>query len=295
MASGFITSNGTDLDSIFAPRYSGWPQAAATEFVTGGSDLNTRYAPLSSGSASSLTAFRLASGADLNTVFAAYGTTGVRVGTQPSAVSGSQAAGHPSGTVTSNATTCAGAGGSGSYTYTWICSGCTANSPHSQTTTFSATVNAASTVNATAYCQISDGVTSTNTGTIPVTLQNTSAASWNFTITAGTWTNIVGYQPTEGAGSITGGTDGPLTIFAIWDVVNLGNSFIEISGFTSDPGKTSLTSVVANGVTKLGSSAIYSYNSSSGVATWEWQGPGNVFGFVNGSVYPVVVTASFTG
>lgn len=168
--------NGVDLDGIFAPWHAGWPQASATHLEVAGTDFDTRYAPLSTGSAVSATGFRINS-VDAATIFAGIGTTNVQVSVQPGNASGSASAGRPSGTVTSNAVTCAGTKGGGSYTYTWICSGCTANSPNSPTTTFSAVVNAASTTNASAYCNIADGVTSANTNTISVTLQNTSTAT----------------------------------------------------------------------------------------------------------------------
>lgn len=296
MASGF-RFNGVDLDSVFARRYSGWPQTAATEFeIAGYGDIAQRYAVLSAGNAAPPTNFRLSSGADLNTVFAANGTTNVRVLTQPSAISGTAAAGSPSGTVTSNTTACAGTGGSGSFTYTWHIangSGFSLTTPNSQTCGITGNVPAGQSVSGGIYCTIFDGVTSINTNTEPCSLTNTTPPTWNFSITAGTFSAyVVGYHPTSGTGSITGGTFGALTIADLHDVTNLGNSFLYISGFSSDPGKNSLTSIVSNGVTKLGSNATYTY--SGGLAQWEWPGPGNVFGFVNGVNYPTVVTGSFT-
>ena len=100
----------------------------------------------------------------------------LRVGIQPANVSGSDAAGNPSGTVTSAAASCAGAGSNGVYTYSWVCSGCTATSPNSASTTFYATVDAGATNNASAYCEISDGVNSVDTDTIAVALTNTTPA-----------------------------------------------------------------------------------------------------------------------
>jgi hypothetical protein len=43
---------------------------------------------------------------------------------------------------------------------------------------------------------------------------------------------------------------------------------LEVSGFSSNPGQSWLSSVTCNGVTNSGSTAGFSY--SSGVATWEW-------------------------
>ena len=167
--------NGVDLDSIFAPYTSG-TQPAATGYTVDGVDLNTRYAPLSAGSAALPTKYVISSGADLNTLFAAANTTTVTVGTQPGNVSGSAAAGDPSGTVTSNTTTCAGSGGTGSYSYKWtIASGsATLTAPNSATTGVTGTVDANSTSTGTMYCTISDGISSAQTNTVDWSLQNTS-------------------------------------------------------------------------------------------------------------------------
>lgn len=176
MASGFRFEN-TDLDSVFAPRYSGWPQAGATEFeIAGYGDINQRYAPLSTGSAAANTDFRISTLADLATIFAGYGTTGVKVGTQPANVSGSAAAGNP-GIVTTNTTTCSGTKGSGSYTYTWHLasgSGVSFTAPNSATTAVSGSVPAGQTISGTMYCTISDGFTSVNTSIVSWSIHNTS-------------------------------------------------------------------------------------------------------------------------
>ncbi len=173
MASGYDV-NGVDLDTIFAPYTSG-TQAAATGYLVGGVDLNQRYAPLSAGSAALVTGFD-SGGADLNTFFAAANTTTVTVGTQPSNVSGSIAAGDPTGTVTSGTTTCAGANGTGSYSYTWhIASGSASfTNPNSATTAVTASVNADTTLSGTMYCTISDGISSVNTNTVSWSLTNTT-------------------------------------------------------------------------------------------------------------------------
>ena len=167
--------NGVDLDSIFAP-YTTGTQPAATKYTVNGVDLNQRYAPLSQGSAAQVTGYDVAGVGDLNTLFAAANTTTVTVGTQPGNVSGSAAAGDPSGTVTSNTTTCAGSGGTGSYSYKWtIASGtATLTAPNSATTGVTATVNANSTITGTMYCTISDGISSAQTNTVNWSLQNTS-------------------------------------------------------------------------------------------------------------------------
>ena len=100
----------------------------------------------------------------------------IRVATQPANVSGSSGAGSPSGKVISAQAACAFAGSNGTLTYAWHTTNCTADSPNSPNTTFSATVNAASTVDGTAYCTGSDGVNSVNTNLIQVPLTNTTPA-----------------------------------------------------------------------------------------------------------------------
>lgn len=175
MASNFDL-NGTDLDSFFAPYHAGWPQAAATGYEVSGSDLNGRYAALVSGNGTSETTFRV-NGIDLNSIFAGAGTTSVIVGTQPGNVSGSAAAGTPYGTVTSNATSCAGAKGAGSYSYTWNFYGgaATFTNPNGASTAVTGNVNAGSSLSGGMYCTISDGVTSVNTNVVSWSLQNTSS------------------------------------------------------------------------------------------------------------------------
>ncbi len=193
MASGFL-SNGVDLDSIFAP-YTTGTKPAATGFLVGGVDINGRYAPISQGSAAQVTGFRISGGADLNTLFAAASSTTVTVGTQPGNVSGVASAGDPSGTVTSNTTTCAGSGGTGSYSYTWhIASGsATFTNPNSATTAVTASVGANSTASGTMYCTISDGISSVNTNTVSWSLQNTTIPV------------SVGTQPANVSGSAAAG------------------------------------------------------------------------------------------
>lgn len=183
MPSGYEVG-GADLDSIFAAFHSGWPQASAVGYAVSGGNLNARYAALSAGSAAAATGYKQG-GADLNAIFAAAGSTAVQVGTQPINVTGIRAAGYPSGTVVSALASCAGVKGGGTYTYTWHTVGCTANSPNISSTTFFATVNAASTDIATAFCEISDGVTSINTSVISVTLQNSSPAVLPVSIAGG--------------------------------------------------------------------------------------------------------------
>jgi hypothetical protein len=396
MASGFRYQN-TDLDSIFAPRYSGWPQAAATEFeIAGYGDIAQRYAVLSAGSAAANTDFRDSALADLATIFAAYGSTGVQVASQPGNVSGTAAAGNPNGTVTTGTTSCAGTKGGGTYTYTWhlasgsgvsftapnspttaitgtvsaaqsisgtmyctisdgvtsvntsvvswsirntsmavatqpvnvsgsqsagtpsgtvtsnaascagtdgiggtysyswVCTNCTATSPNSSSTTFYATVNAGTTDNASAYCTISDGVTSVNTNTISVALQNTTQAEPLFSILA------QGLKDSSGGGSAYIGFatnhqsyyGGTLTaesgflngagVYEAFDDTSTVLAIFGISGLSADPGQASLGSVTLNG-TMLAGSAASSYTYASGYAQWEWLG--STFNLVAGDPY----------
>ena len=297
-----MTSNyqvaGTDLDSLLAPLHTGWPTAGTTNDQVAGTDLDARYAPLSTGTAPATTNYQVA-GKDLNEIFAAYGSTGVQVLTQPSNVSGSSAAGNPSGTVTSGTATCAGAKGGGSYTYTWHTTNCTANSPNSASTTFAATVNAGSTDNASAYCTISDGVTSVNTNTIAVALTNTTPAAVMGQIVAGTVTNSTGIftgfddSPNGygiGSWSVTSGTiPNGGSIQTLYDALigskapSTAGVVLSITDLSADPGQDWFTTVVSNGVSLSASAATYSY--SSGVATWNWSSTS--FGFSSGTTYPV--------
>ena len=293
MASGFST-NGTDLDSVFAPLHSGWPQASPVEYDVGGVDLNLRYAPLSTGSAAAATEYDVAT-TDLNAIFAALGSTGVQVGTQPSNVSGTSAAGRPSGTVTSNAASCAGAKGGGSYTYTWTTSGCTATSPNSSSTTFSATVNAASTDNATAFCTISDGVTSVNTITISVTLQNTTTAGDNLSLGVGTGGSggSNGYAA-GGFGSLIPNTlsDGSIVQELAVGLMTSASPHQLVFSINNYPGTITqayLTSLSINGTVHMPSDSnftSFSGGAHGGTAQWIWSA---VAIPTNGTTVPIVV------
>ncbi|MDE2098628.1 MAG: hypothetical protein KGL39_15345 [Patescibacteria group bacterium] len=290
-ASG-ITYNGTDLDSLFAPLHAGWPQAAATGITVSGSDLNTRYAPISTGMAAAAVPVTI-HGTNLNAIFAGYGTTGLSISLQPGAVSGSAAAGNPSGSVTSSSTSCAAIhGNSGAYSYSWhIATGSASpTAASSSTSAVTGTVNAGATITGTWYCTISDGVTSANTSTVAWSLQNTTPANWTFTITSGQFSSggntNTGYD--QGSiGTISGGTQGPLTITVAMDTVSIASyTSLTISGFSADPGRAYFVSMAANGVTLLSSSATYGYG--SGVANWAWNG--STFGYPNGSPTTVVIT-----
>jgi YD repeat-containing protein len=106
----------------------------------------------------------------------------------------------------------------------------------------------------------------------------TTAASDTVTMTQGTYVSgpitLDGFNSGQ-FGSVSPSTlTGGKTILQLMDAYN-GPPFIYtqliISGFTSDPGQSWLTSVTANGVTRSGASAAYSY--ANGSAQWDWYPP----------------------
>lgn len=296
---------GVDFDAIFAPTHPGWAQAPATKLKVAGADMSTRYALLSAGSAAANTGYKSA-GADLATKFAAIGTTGVIVATQPGNVAGVAAAGNPSGTVTSNTATCAGAKGGGAYTYTWHFNGVPPagvvfTAPNSPTTAVTAPdVPAATTWNGTMYCTISDGVTSINTGFSNWSLQNTtpSQVTTNFNGVGGSYNNGVGlYQGFDNgydgtafgsinSAALTGGS----SIYAIYTYSpSGGTNYIQIGGFAADPGVGFLQSITVNGRAFSGATAGYSY--AGGVATWRWSiATYGTFNLASGQAYTGSIT-----
>ncbi len=106
------------------------------------------------------------------------------------------------------------------------------------------------------------------------------AASDNGTITVGDALSktggvcVWGYDPPDiGSYSPTGLTGGK-TVSGLFTLVigpqclvSLNGHFF-VSGFSSDPGQSWLTSVTCNGTTKTGGTASYSY--ASGTAYWGW-------------------------
>ena len=83
--------------------------------------------------------------------------------------------------------------------------------------------------------------------------------------------SLIGYGTAWGTYSPTGLTGGK-TIAQIGDEAPDGcgtnQSFLIISGFSSNPGSSWLTSITCNGVTNLAPAGGYSY--SSGLAEWVW-------------------------
>ena len=109
------------------------------------------------------------------------------------------------------------------------------------------------------------------------------AASDNGTITVGEQLGCPGGPPidTWGFVSSTGsysptGLTGGKTVTALY-TLKVGticaspfNGRLEVSGFSSDPGQSWLTSVECNGITATGGTATYFYG--SGTSTWAWSG-----------------------
>ncbi|MEW5251589.1 hypothetical protein [Microbulbifer discodermiae] len=163
MASGYQTSSGSDLDSVFDPYVQGTKPAATGYQTSDGRDLNQRYAPLSFGSAAASTGIKLASGADLNTLWAARGTASYYTPMSNASLSRSssskEAISTGNTTLTSDSVTTSVSGGEAPYTYTWQkVSGTTltVNSQGSAATTFA---RSAGGVNTTSVyrCKITDG------------------------------------------------------------------------------------------------------------------------------------------
>jgi hypothetical protein len=104
-----------------------------------------------------------------------------------------------------------------------------------------------------------------------------NATTDNSTITVGV--KSTGFGDWYGFDSGVMGSISPTTVtggegYAEWFDIDTSLSFVAISGFSSDPGQSWLTSAQCYSVTMTGASATYSYN--SGAATWRWSG---AFGF----------------
>jgi hypothetical protein len=129
--------------------------------------------------------------------------------------------------------------------------------------------------------------------------QFAKASSDSGTLTPGTLTNscpprfpgILTFIGFSGQSVDAFGTYGPTrltggkTVIEIYDettdcagVANL--SSFNVTGFSSDPGSTWLSSITCGGVQKLQSSASYSYTSAAGTAFWIWS---SKFGLSNGA------------
>jgi len=87
--------------------------------------------------------------------------------------------------------------------------------------------------------------------------------------------SVGSYSPT----GLTGGKTVTVVVDSLFPFGGCSNfSGLNVSGFSSDPGKSWLTSITCNGVTDSGSSASYGY--SGGLASWTWS---TLFGFTGHS------------
>jgi len=112
--------------------------------------------------------------------------------------------------------------------------------------------------------------------------------------------DICGNQPEQFSGYSAGfigsysptGLTGGETVVTIMDTgaTTCFPSSIQfgVSGFTSNPGTTWLTSITCNGIEKTGSTASFTYN--SGTATWKWDNES--FGFVLDDTYSCSIVYS---
>jgi hypothetical protein len=272
-----ISSQGTGLENLLAVRTTGWPEVAATNIAANGVDINTLFAPVSSGSAGPNLGIKSA-GIDIGTIFAQRGTTAVSV-TSISAVTGSTAAGTPSGTVTSNSTSVTASKGKGSYTYTWTIasgSGITFTGQGTASTAISATVSESSSNTGTFYCAVSDGTTTTNTNTVSWSLSNTSVTGYSISMTlpaAAINGTDYGWEAADlgGFGSISPTTiNGQNPAYFYWRSTGHTLYF----GLYGNISQTIFSTVSFTGVTGAQSlnfaSASYAYNSGQGITVWSW-------------------------
>ena len=167
----------------------------------------------------------------------------------------------PAGTVTLVATP-----GSGSVFSGFTVNGATYSSPYTFTLSGPTSVSA----------------TFTNQSAVDTgTMTEGSKSIYNFT--SNYWTTYLGYYSSWIGSYTPTALSGGRTLLRFYDIGACSsgpipcatyNSVVTVGGFSSDPGSGWLASASANGVTKLGSAAFYSY--SSGSATWQWSG---TFGF----------------
>jgi hypothetical protein len=144
---------------------------------------------------------------------------------------------------------------------------------------------------------------------VTVTSRQANASSDSGTLTAGQLssscppgigTGILTYDGMGSEGSSYGsynpyGLTGGDTVWSIFDIHKgtatcAGNaSTLVVTGFSSNPGSSWLTSIKCNGVQNSGSTASYFYVSLSGNAVWQWS---TLFGFANGSQYSCTIVHS---
>jgi len=137
-------------------------------------------------------------------------------------------------------------------------------------------------------------------GGSPTTVLSTTLTIGTATAGAGqnlrgfTSTVIAGYIPTTFGSLASAAVTGGRTCTACYDDRDTGipeySAVLKISGFASDPGRTYLYDVTANGVTKTETTAtLYSY--SAGTALWEWTNTTTavLFGFLTSGTTPLVI------
>ena len=104
--------------------------------------------------------------------------------------------------------------------------------------------------------------------------------------------NYVSYGYASGVGAFGSASPSTMTdgknFQALYDYydLNVGGSYgiVGVSGFSSDPGQTYLTSITTNSVTYYAASASF-YSYGSGIATWTFP----AFGFTPSNTYSVVM------
>ena len=104
-----------------------------------------------------------------------------------------------------------------------------------------------------------------------------------FSMTAGTLGSLIGYSSGI-IGSVTPPTQQIYgkNIDRFFDNNSANECIFSIISIGVDPGATFVTSVTANGVTKLTATATYTYVSNT--AEWKWSA--QTFGFVDTVTYP---------
>lgn len=108
----------------------------------------------------------------------------------------------------------------------------------------------------------------------------------NFTVTAangsGAYAGYVGYV-SGSFGSLSGTLPSGKTVAEASDI-NGGGFQLQITGLSSDPGKSSLVAVAINGKQFLAGASSYGY--SAGAATWTWTSKS---GMASPTAYPMSI------
>lgn len=115
-------------------------------------------------------------------------------------------------------------------------------------------------------------------------------ATDTITFQVGNVGNQYGYSQGNYGIIISGAFTGGKTLMGIFDNTGTGQLKLQVSGFGSDPGATSLTTITVNGFTFPESTASYTYG--AGIATWTWTGSAQMNLQVGNNV-SLVATHSF--